>query len=236
MLNLEESRDVLGQKRLVLGEAHDAAKCRRLPSRAMCRRPRLSAWPVPQRSRDYSRKSRSFFERLGLSQLSERLGLDLPNALAGDSEVATHLFQGPTASVLKAEPQLQHSGLALAQRVEHIVDLLLEQLVRSSLRGGESAPVFDKVAQGGCLPSSPIGVSRETGSWDILRISRTFSGVISMPEPISSLLGSRPYSWTRRRLTRRSLLIVSTMCTGMRMVRAWSAIALVIACRIHHVA
>jgi hypothetical protein len=31
-------------------------------------------------------------------------------------------------------------------------------------------------------------------------------------------------------------LIVSTMCTGTRMVRAWSAIALVIAWRIHHVA
>ena len=31
-------------------------------------------------------------------------------------------------------------------------------------------------------------------------------------------------------------LIVSTMWTGMRIVRAWSAIARVIACRIHHVA
>jgi hypothetical protein len=31
-------------------------------------------------------------------------------------------------------------------------------------------------------------------------------------------------------------LIVSIMCTGMRMVRAWSAIERVIACRIHQVA
>jgi len=31
-------------------------------------------------------------------------------------------------------------------------------------------------------------------------------------------------------------LIVSTMCTGIRIVRAWSAIARVIAWRIHHVA
>ena len=36
--------------------------------------------------------------------------------------------------------------------------------------------------------------------------------------------------------TRTSLLIVSTMCTGMRIVRAWSAIARVIAWRIHQVA
>ena len=33
-----------------------------------------------------------------------------------------------------------------------------------------------------------------------------------------------------------SLLMVSTMCTGMRIVRAWSAIARVIAWRIHQVA
>jgi hypothetical protein len=31
-------------------------------------------------------------------------------------------------------------------------------------------------------------------------------------------------------------LIVSTMCTGTRMVRAWSAMLRVIACLIHHVA
>ena len=35
---------------------------------------------------------------------------------------------------------------------------------------------------------------------------------------------------------RMSLLIVSTMCTGMRMVRAWSAMARVMAWRIHQVA
>jgi RNA polymerase primary sigma factor len=53
---------------------------------------------------------------------------------------------------------------------------------------------------------------------------------------ISSIDGSRPSCWSRFLLTVRSLLIVSIMCTGMRIVRAWSAIALVIACRIHHVA
>ncbi len=81
-----------------------------------------------------------------------------------------------------------------------------------------------------------MGVSSEIGSWETLMISRTFSAEISIPWPISSQVGSRPYSWTRRRLTRSSLLIVSTMCTGMRMVRAWSAMARVIACRIHQVA
>src|SRR5206468_4939227 len=47
---------------------------------------------------------------------------------------------------------------------------------------------------------------------------------------------SRPSSWTSWRDVRMSLLMVSIMCTGMRIVRAWSAMALVIAWRIHHVA
>ena len=42
--------------------------------------------------------------------------------------------------------------------------------------------------------------------------------------------------WIRQAITRASLLITSTMWTGMRMVRAWSAMARVMAWRIHHVA
>jgi hypothetical protein len=51
-----------------------------------------------------------------------------------------------------------------------------------------------------------------------------------------------PRSWARALglqellVMLRSLLIVSIMCTGMRIVRAWSAIARVIAWRIHQVA
>ena len=73
-------------------------------------------------------------------------------------------------------------------------------------------------------------------------ISRTFSGVTTTSWPrdiasaISSTVGSRPSSWSSWRETRISRLIVSTMWTGMRIVRAWSAMARVIACRIHHVA
>ena len=59
---------------------------------------------------------------------------------------------------------------------------------------------------------------------------------MSMRLAISSEVGSRPSSCTSWRLVRTSLLIVSIMCTGMRMVRAWSAIARVMAWRIHQVA
>jgi len=52
----------------------------------------------------------------------------------------------------------------------------------------------------------------------------------------SSIVGSRSSSCTIWRCTRWTLFIDSTMCTGMRIVRAWSAMARVIAWRIHHVA
>ncbi len=84
--------------------------------------------------------------------------------------------------------------------------------------------------------SSPIGVSSEMGSCAILRTFRTFDTGMSILRAISSFVGSRPSSCTSARLVRMSLLIVSIMWTGMRIVRAWSAIARVIAWRIHHVA
>ena len=85
-------------------------------------------------------------------------------------------------------------------------------------------------------PSSPSGVCSEIGSRPYFCTSTTFSGVMSSSTASSSGVGSRPRSCSICRCTRASLLITSTMCTGIRMVRAWSAIARVIACRIHQVA
>ncbi|SSH40017.1 Uncharacterised protein [Acinetobacter baumannii] len=84
--------------------------------------------------------------------------------------------------------------------------------------------------------SSPIGVSMEIGSLAIFSTLRILSSGMSMRSPSSSGVGSRPISWSIWREMRLSLLIVSIMCTGMRMVRAWSAIERVIAWRIHQVA
>jgi hypothetical protein len=84
--------------------------------------------------------------------------------------------------------------------------------------------------------SSPVGDSRLIGSLAILSTIRTFSRPRSILSASSSGVGSRPSSWTRLRVVRTSLLMVSIMCTGMRIVRAWSAIARVMAWRIHQVA
>ncbi len=53
---------------------------------------------------------------------------------------------------------------------------------------------------------------------------------------VSSRLGSEPFSWNNWRCTPRTRPIVSIMCTGTRIVRLWSAIARVMAWRIHQVA
>jgi hypothetical protein len=84
--------------------------------------------------------------------------------------------------------------------------------------------------------SSPIGVSSDSGSLAILRTLRTFSSGMPSFSASSSGVGSRPISLSICRLVRTILLMVSIMCTGMRMVRAWSAIERVIAWRIHQVA
>ena len=79
------------------------------------------------------------------------------------------------------------------------------------------------------LPDTPMGVSRLTGSWATRMISRTLSTGISRRSAISSALGSWPYSCSSWLETFLTLLMVSTICTGMRMVRAWSAMARVMA-------
>jgi hypothetical protein len=84
--------------------------------------------------------------------------------------------------------------------------------------------------------SSPTGVSSDTGCFTTFITLRTLSGGISSLAASSSVVGSRPSSCTMPREVRNSLLIDSIMCTGMRIVRDWSAMARAIAWRIHQVA
>ena len=74
------------------------------------------------------------------------------------------------------------------------------------------------------------------GCWAILSTARTRSTGICNSSAISSAVGSRPKSCNNRFCTRMRRLMVSIMWTGMRMVRAWSAMLRVMACRIHQVA
>src|SRR5207237_399505 len=68
-----------------------------------------------------------------VAQLAQRLRLDLADALAGDAELAAHLLQRALAPVVQPEAELQHAPLAARQRVQHVLDLLLEELVRGGV-------------------------------------------------------------------------------------------------------
>ena len=57
-----------------------------------------------------------------------------------------------------------------------------------------------------------------------------------MRAAICSGVGSSPPSWTMSRSVFESLLCVSTMWTGMRIVRAWSLMARLTLWRIHQLA
>ncbi len=85
-------------------------------------------------------------------------------------------------------------------------------------------------------PSSPTCWWRLAGSWLILWISRILATVTPISAAISSGTGSRPISWMSSRCTRTYVWMFSTMWTGTRMVRDWSARARVMAWRIHQVA
>ena len=86
------------------------------------------------------------------------------------------------------------------------------------------------------LLRSPTGDCIEMGCCAIFKTARTRSTAISMASASSSVVASRPHSCMSCFWVRQSLLMVSIMWTGMRMVRAWSAMQRVMACRIHQVA
>src|SRR5215213_817703 len=79
-----------------------------------------------------------------VAQLAERLRLDLADALSGDAELAANLFQRPLAPVVQAEAKLEYAPLAARQRVQDILNLLREQLVRGGVRRRHRALVLDE--------------------------------------------------------------------------------------------
>src|SRR3981189_3071341 len=83
-------------------------------------------------------------------------------------------------------------------------------IVRDAASDGDTASLSSTKSPRWESSSSPIGVSSETGSCETFTISRTFSGVMPISSPISSSLGSRPSSWSRRRETRTRLVIGAT--------------------------
>src|SRR5205085_7111262 len=83
----------------------------------------------------------------GVLQLAHRLGLDLADALARHLEDPAHLLQRVGVAVAQAVAQLDDLALAVGQRLEHLLDLVLEHLLRRRLHRRLDAVVLDEVAE-----------------------------------------------------------------------------------------
>src|SRR2546422_940649 len=82
-----------------------------------------------------------------MAQLPQRLGLDLPDAFAGDCEVLADLLQGVLAAVGEAEAQAQYLLLAGRQRVQDLVGLLAQGEADDRLHRRHHLLVLDEIAQ-----------------------------------------------------------------------------------------
>ena len=72
-----------------------------------------------------------------MPQLAKHLGFDLPDALAGDVEVLSYLFQGVIALLANPETHAQNLLPYLAIRTRYFDDILL-----AAVRGGSTQVVI----------------------------------------------------------------------------------------------
>src|SRR5581483_12191075 len=63
----------------------------------------------------------------GVAQLGHGAGFDLADALAGEIEVLTDLFEGAGLAAVEAEAEAQDLALALVKRTEQPADLVGQQ-------------------------------------------------------------------------------------------------------------
>src|SRR5437899_1139567 len=90
------------------------------------------------------------FERSGpvrAAQLAERLGFDLPDALARHREALPDLLEGVVGLLADAEAQPQDLLLPRCERGENLACLLLERERHGGVGGRQRLPVLHEVAE-----------------------------------------------------------------------------------------
>src|SRR6266480_6518242 len=82
-----------------------------------------------------------------MAELRQCLRLDLPDALASNAEGAPHLLERFRTTVDQPEAQLDHRLLALRQRVQHRLQLFLQQDETRGVHRHDGIGVLDEVAE-----------------------------------------------------------------------------------------
>ena len=75
----------------------------------------------------------------GMTQLAQRLGFDLTDALTGDLELLADLLKRMAAAVVQAVAQLDHQRLSGSQRVELALDGFTQDAGRSGICRSKNA-------------------------------------------------------------------------------------------------
>src|SRR5438876_11447204 len=83
----------------------------------------------------------------GMPELPQRLRFDLADALAGDGEALTDLFERVLAAVADAEAHLDNLLFARRERLEHRLGLLLQVQIDHRFGGRHDLAILDEVAQ-----------------------------------------------------------------------------------------
>src|SRR5581483_2450358 len=83
----------------------------------------------------------------GMTELAQRLRLDLADALARDREVLTDLLERMLAAVRQSEAQPQDLLLARRERVQHLVGLLTEAEADDRVDRRHHLLVLDEIAE-----------------------------------------------------------------------------------------
>ena len=155
----------------------------------------------------------------GMPQFPERLGFDLPDALASDREMLADFFERVLAAVLQAEAHLDDLLFARAESLQDLGRLLAQIQIDYGFGRRSHAAVDDEVAQMRFFFFADGRFERDRLLRDAQHLADFADGQFQPPAS-SSVVGSRPSSCCSCRCARTSLLMVSIMCTGMRMVRA----------------
>src|SRR5262245_26321591 len=80
-------------------------------------------------------------------ELAHRLGLDLPDAFPRDTEDLADLLEGVGVAIPETVAQLDDLALAIGQRAEHLIELLLEHLVGRRVDRTLGGAVLDEIAE-----------------------------------------------------------------------------------------
>src|SRR3954453_22864151 len=82
-----------------------------------------------------------------VAELRQRLRLDLADPLAGEAELLADLVESARLAVSETKPKCHDCCLTLGQRLEHAVELALQQAERHDLRSDWRVRVLDEVAE-----------------------------------------------------------------------------------------